>query len=88
LATQYHNIGMATSVFDGESALRLADDIDAFGLQMYRGAALQVRFMVFMYRDELDLAEQCRAKLDVLALQGGAGTQFEPCTSPPPGTPP
>ncbi len=77
LSTQYHNIGMATSVFDGETSLRLADDIDAFGLEMYRGAALQVRFMVFMYRGELDLAEQCRAKLDVLALQGGAGTQFE-----------
>jgi tetratricopeptide (TPR) repeat protein len=77
LATQYHNIGMATSVFDGEMSLRLADDIDAFGLEMYRGAALQVRFMVYMYRGELDHAEQCRTKLDILALQGGAGTQFE-----------
>jgi hypothetical protein len=77
LCSQLHNIGMATSVLDGETSMRLADQIDGYGLQMYRGAALQVRFMVYMYRGELDHAEQCRTRLDVLAVQGGAGTQFE-----------
>lgn len=77
LATQFHNIGMATSVLDGATALRLADEIDAFDLQMYRGAAMQVRFIVHMYRGEFEQAERYRARLDVLALQGGAGTQFE-----------
>jgi tetratricopeptide (TPR) repeat protein len=77
MCSQLHNIGMATSALDGATAMRLADQIDQSGLQMYRGAALQVRFMVHMYRGELDLAEQCRSRLDILAVQGGAGTQFE-----------
>ncbi|HKP62279.1 MAG TPA: protein kinase [Polyangiales bacterium] len=77
LSTQHHNIGMATSALDGETALRFADEIDALGLQMYQGAAMQVRFMVHMYRGELERAQACRARLDVLAVQGGAGTQFE-----------
>jgi tetratricopeptide (TPR) repeat protein len=76
-ATQFHNIGMASSMLDGQSALQLADRIDAFGLQMYEGAALQVRLMVHMYRGNAEEAAHCRARLDVLALQGGAGAQFE-----------
>ncbi len=76
-ATQLHNIGMATSVLDGDTALRLADEIDSLGMQMYAGAAMQVRLMVHMYRGEAELARQCRERLDVLALQGGAGTHFE-----------
>jgi tetratricopeptide (TPR) repeat protein len=77
LATQLHNIGMATSVLDGDTARALADEIDALGLQMYQGAAMQVRYMVHMYRGEAEAARECHARLDVLALQGGAGTQFE-----------
>src|SRR5262245_8780125 len=65
LATQLHNIGMASSVIDDDAARELADAIDAVGLPMYRGAAMQVRYMVHMYRGEMDHAQECRARLDL-----------------------
>jgi len=77
LATQLHAMGVRRAAFDEARALAIAAEIDALGLRMYAGAALQIRMLVQLYRGDPRGAAEHAARMDALALLGGPGRQTE-----------
>jgi tetratricopeptide (TPR) repeat protein len=77
LATQLHAMGVRRAAYDETRALAIADEIDALGLRMYAGAALQIRMLVQLYRGDPRGAAEHAARMGALALLGGPGRQTE-----------
>ncbi|HMI93137.1 MAG TPA: AAA family ATPase, partial [Polyangiales bacterium] len=77
LASQLHAMGVRRAAYDEARALAIADEIDAIGLRMYAGAALQIRMVVQLYRGDPRGAAAYAARMDTLALLGGPGRQTE-----------
>ena len=77
IATQLHAQGMAEVSTRQQLALSRADAIEALELQMYQGAALQIRFMVELYRGRAEQAAIYRDRIDLASMQEGSGRQTE-----------
>jgi hypothetical protein len=77
LATQLHAHGMRLASQQVGRALEVADEIDALGLKMYAGAALQIRLLAHLYGGDAQAANACQVRLEALSLQHGPGRQTE-----------
>jgi serine/threonine-protein kinase len=77
LATQLHALGMRLVAQQVTRALQIADEIDALGLKMYAGAALQIRLLAHLYGGDAQAAKECQVRLEALSLQRGPGRQTE-----------
>ena len=77
-------LGAIEAFREGDTALAHADRLDALGLRLYAMAADQVRATHHANHGHAELAEHCRKRVELHAIDAGSGWQAEvwaPCAT-------